>query len=148
MSKDISNRNTKPSATALSPEPTHAEIALTAHSLWEAAGKPSGREQEFWLQAEAQQSTRNAMLCVPNQLPALPRTIPAAVFKGRRFYCLYLTNNFLAKFRLGRVVLHLECIVRRPARSRHFILGIFRELHWQPAKTDGCRPACPAIPAR
>lgn len=34
------------------PSPTEHDIALRAHQLWEEAGKPPGRELEFWLQAE------------------------------------------------------------------------------------------------
>lgn len=33
-------------------KPTHEEIQARAHRLWEQAGKPEGREQEFWQQAE------------------------------------------------------------------------------------------------
>ena len=31
---------------------TDDEIRTRAHELWEQAGKPEGREREFWLQAE------------------------------------------------------------------------------------------------
>ncbi len=34
-------------------EPTHDEIALCAMNLWEAEGRPQGRDLEHWLQAEA-----------------------------------------------------------------------------------------------
>ncbi len=34
-------------------EPARDEIALAAYFLWEAAGKPAGRDQEFWQQARA-----------------------------------------------------------------------------------------------
>lgn len=33
-------------------KPTHEEIQVRAHWLWEQAGKPEGREDEFWEQAE------------------------------------------------------------------------------------------------
>ncbi|MEO8428147.1 MAG: DUF2934 domain-containing protein [Verrucomicrobiota bacterium] len=33
---------------------THDEIALFASQIWEKEGKPSGRDEEIWLQAEAQ----------------------------------------------------------------------------------------------
>lgn len=32
--------------------PTDDEIRIRAHQLWEQAGKPKGRESEFWHQAE------------------------------------------------------------------------------------------------
>lgn len=31
---------------------THDQIRIRAHQLWEQAGKPEGREQDFWLEAE------------------------------------------------------------------------------------------------
>lgn len=34
-------------------EPAHEEIALCARSIWEAEGRPQGRELEHWLLAEA-----------------------------------------------------------------------------------------------
>ena len=35
-------------------EVSHNEIAQQACQLWEAAGRPDGRDAEFWLQAEAE----------------------------------------------------------------------------------------------
>ena len=35
-------------------ESKHGEIALLAAQIWEKEGKPSGRDEEIWLQAEAQ----------------------------------------------------------------------------------------------
>jgi hypothetical protein len=35
-------------------ESKHGEIALLASQIWEKEGKPSGRDEEIWLQAEAQ----------------------------------------------------------------------------------------------
>lgn len=38
------------------------QIRTRAHQLWEVAGKPEGREQDFWLEAErelSQESTNN-----------------------------------------------------------------------------------------
>jgi len=32
--------------------PSEHEIRARAHELWEQAGKPDGREEEFWQQAE------------------------------------------------------------------------------------------------
>jgi Protein of unknown function (DUF2934) len=33
-------------------KPTEEQIRSRAHELWEQAGKPDGREDEFWHQAE------------------------------------------------------------------------------------------------
>jgi hypothetical protein len=33
-------------------DPTDDQIRERAHQLWELAGKPESREQEFWLEAE------------------------------------------------------------------------------------------------
>ncbi len=35
-------------------EPGEDRIRMRAHQLWEAAGKPDGRDQEFWIEAERQ----------------------------------------------------------------------------------------------
>jgi hypothetical protein len=35
-------------------------IRLRAHQLWEAAGQPEGREQEFWFEAEREITKRDA----------------------------------------------------------------------------------------
>jgi hypothetical protein len=32
--------------------PTDEEVRARAHQLWEEAGKPEGRDHEFWYQAE------------------------------------------------------------------------------------------------
>ncbi len=32
--------------------PNDEQIRVRAHQLWEAAGRPEGREQDFWYQAE------------------------------------------------------------------------------------------------
>jgi hypothetical protein len=34
------------------PKPTEEQIRQRAHELWEQAGKPEGREDEFWRLAE------------------------------------------------------------------------------------------------
>lgn len=34
--------------------PTNDEIRVRAHQLWEAAGMPVGRDDEFWEQAKAE----------------------------------------------------------------------------------------------
>jgi hypothetical protein len=33
-------------------KPTEEQIKVRAHELWEQAGKPEGRDDEFWRQAE------------------------------------------------------------------------------------------------
>jgi hypothetical protein len=34
--------------------PSRAQISLLARQLWEEAGRPSGRDLEFWLRAETE----------------------------------------------------------------------------------------------
>ena len=34
------------------PHPTEEQIRTRAHQLWELAGEPEGREDEFWHEAE------------------------------------------------------------------------------------------------
>ena len=38
-------------------QPSPEAIAARAYLLWEQAGKPSGRDEEFWLRAEAELTT-------------------------------------------------------------------------------------------
>lgn len=38
-------------------QPTDDQIRERAHQLWELAGQPEGREQEFWYQAERELKT-------------------------------------------------------------------------------------------
>ena len=33
-------------------DPNDDRVRARAHQLWEQAGRPTGRDQEFWLQAE------------------------------------------------------------------------------------------------
>lgn len=49
------------------PEPSESEIRTRAHQLWEAAGRPVGREMEFW--DLAQQELRNADPSSPLRTP-------------------------------------------------------------------------------
>ena len=52
-----------------SPSPsTHEAIAACAYQLWEEAGRPTGREAEFWLRAER----RLQIEVVPSPLPTVP----------------------------------------------------------------------------
>jgi hypothetical protein len=48
-------------------DPTDEEIRTRAHQLWERAGKPQGREEEFWHAAE--QELRNADKSSPLRTP-------------------------------------------------------------------------------
>lgn len=34
------------------PNPTEEQIRIRAHQLWDLAGRPEGREDEFWHEAE------------------------------------------------------------------------------------------------
>ena len=38
---------------------TKQEITIRAHEIWEQNGRPSGRDLEFWLQAESEISERH-----------------------------------------------------------------------------------------
>jgi len=48
--------------------PTEEQIRTRAHQLWEQAGKPEGREEEFWHQAE-QELQKDNLIQPPNNLP-------------------------------------------------------------------------------
>jgi hypothetical protein len=47
-------KNTTPAAAKPARTPTHDEISSRARTLWEAKGHPAGRDEEIWLEAEAQ----------------------------------------------------------------------------------------------
>lgn len=47
-------------------------IALRAYQLWESAGRPGGRDQEFWLLAEAE------LAAEARQSPAPSAVVPPA----------------------------------------------------------------------
>lgn len=49
------------------PEPSEHDIRERAHQLWEQAGKPEGREDEFWQAAE--QELRNEDKSNPMRTP-------------------------------------------------------------------------------
>ncbi|MBE7504254.1 MAG: DUF2934 domain-containing protein [Verrucomicrobiales bacterium] len=49
--------------------PTHEAIAERAYFLWEQAGQPAGRDDEFWLRAEAE-------LAAPVSADGLPPILP------------------------------------------------------------------------
>jgi hypothetical protein len=48
-------------------QPTEEEIRSRAHELWEQAGKPEGRDEEFWHLAE--QELRNEDKSSPVRTP-------------------------------------------------------------------------------
>jgi DUF2934 family protein len=48
----------------------HAKIGVLAYQLWEQAGHPSGRDKEFWFQAEAE--LRAALKATPAPQAAKP----------------------------------------------------------------------------
>jgi len=52
--------------------PTHDAIAARARQLWAEAGRPTGRDEEFWLRAEQQLSSG----AVPPPRPSSPPPIP------------------------------------------------------------------------
>jgi hypothetical protein len=54
-------------------QPTNDEIRVRAHQLWEQAGKPEGREEEFWHQAERELQTEDKD---PNKLKEPPNDLP------------------------------------------------------------------------
>jgi hypothetical protein len=37
-------------------QPTQSEVGVRAYQLWERAGKPAGKDLDFWLKAEEQLS--------------------------------------------------------------------------------------------
>ena len=45
-----------------SPEPSGEEIAARAYDLWQAQGRPGGREQENWSEAERQLRAERAQV--------------------------------------------------------------------------------------
>lgn len=45
--------------------PSHDDIAQRAYFLWEQAGGPAGRDQEFWLCAEAELAATTGSASVP-----------------------------------------------------------------------------------
>ncbi|RXT45689.1 DUF2934 domain-containing protein [Bradyrhizobium betae] len=42
-------------------KPTEEDIRARAHALWELAGKPEGRQEEFWREAERELATDPAI---------------------------------------------------------------------------------------
>lgn len=54
--------------------PTDEQIRIRAHQLWEQAGKPDGREQEFWHQAETELREMEDLREIANEPP--PKILP------------------------------------------------------------------------
>lgn len=70
------------------PAPIHQTIAERAYALWQQAGQPGGRDEEFWLQAEAELTATSKPSATPlNPAPAnpappqatLPHQVPPAI---------------------------------------------------------------------
>jgi hypothetical protein len=61
------NNNMNKSTTSTN-QPNQDSIAYHAYLLWEKAGRPSGRDQELWFQAEAQ--LRSTSTTKPSATPA------------------------------------------------------------------------------
>jgi hypothetical protein len=51
----------KPTSSSLSPE----TVSTRAYQLWEIAGRPEGRDQEFWFRAVEELKGRNAARSSP-----------------------------------------------------------------------------------
>jgi len=60
--------------------PTHEEISRRAQELWESYGRPVGRDEEIWLEAER---NLRASASVLKSAPAAPR-ITEPTFKESR----------------------------------------------------------------
>jgi hypothetical protein len=43
------------------------DIRIRAHELWEQAGKPEGKDEEFWQQAERELKTADDVKPMPEQ---------------------------------------------------------------------------------
>lgn len=51
------------------------EITLRAREIWEQNGRPSGRDLEFWLQAESEIRERSTVTALPEMLEGLDLAI-------------------------------------------------------------------------
>jgi len=49
-----------------------AAIGLMAYDLWEKAGRPAGKDQQFWYEAEKQLRAAQAVPAIPVKLPSAP----------------------------------------------------------------------------
>jgi hypothetical protein len=64
-----------------SESPSHDEIAVLAHQLWEINGRPDGRDVEFWFQAENQLRPSRSKL-QPQAAAKISQSIQARRGKG------------------------------------------------------------------
>ena len=64
------------------PPLTHETIAARARQLWEEAGRPAGRDEEFWLRAEQELRAEAAEPSVPPLLPVPRTTSPPPVLQA------------------------------------------------------------------
>jgi hypothetical protein len=61
--------------------PLRESIAERAYAIWEQAGRPAGREEEFWLRAEAELVAPGSTSGAPPAVPPpnfAPPTVPTA----------------------------------------------------------------------
>jgi DUF2934 family protein len=54
--------------------PTDEQIRIRAHQLWQQAGEPDGRENEFWHQAETELKEMEELREIANEPP--PTMLP------------------------------------------------------------------------
>jgi len=70
-------------------QPDQQEIGRRAYQLWEKAGRPSGKDMDFWLEAEKQlRSAAQNIPTIPVKLPApaakqQPSSTPATIRRPR-----------------------------------------------------------------
>lgn len=70
------------------PETTIEQIRQRAHELWEAAGRPEGREQEFWYQAERELKTGDTPVNPDEKSDTFLEWSPAIIFTGDVDLCV------------------------------------------------------------
>jgi hypothetical protein len=56
------------------PQPSHDQIAVLAHQIWEQSGRPDGQDVEIWLQAE--QSLLSTVKPQPPAACQVERVVP------------------------------------------------------------------------
>ena len=70
------------------PKDNHARIAARAYQLWEAEGRPQGRDQDHWRRAEAEvAATRANATPTVTAKPVAPPPAPVkkpTLFRGRK----------------------------------------------------------------
>jgi hypothetical protein len=71
----VTDMNETTSTLANFRQPSHDEISTKAREIWESYGRPAGRDEEIWLEAERQlqpQSAQNAPAAATETAPASP----------------------------------------------------------------------------